>query len=252
MHGGAVPANAFSGLSPRETIDLLDIALVPGVGMVDPATLRLPLALSNGGTASLLLTALPGAQQAAAVVADGTGGSAITFIYVASVPGAPGGTLLVPMGNGAYVTAAQTAITAASGGAIQFLHAGGSATVAPGTALFAADAMAPVTLAGGSTDGQLIVTGTSFLFAGTGNDILREGTGLTQFVMLHGLVGGHVTIEDWNPTHAQVALSGYAPGETAAALAGATAAGGNLTITLSDGTSITFLGTSTLSPSSFI
>ncbi len=49
-----------------------------------------------------------------------------------------------------------------------------------------------------------------------------------------------------------VVLSGYAAAEAARALAGATIAGGNTTLTLSDATQVTFLGVTNLGAANFV
>ncbi len=109
-----------------------------------------------------------------------------------------------------------------------------------------------VIYAGSGPDLLIAGAGTSFLFAGAGGDTLRGGTGMAQFVIQHGMAGGRITIEGMDPSHDRVALNGYPAGELAAALAGATIAGGDTSIMLSDGTEVTFLATMGLSPSSFL
>ena len=61
-------------------------------------------------------------------------------------------------------------------------------------------------------------------------------------------IGGSVTIAGFDANRDQLGLFGYGNGEAASALANASVAGGNTTLSLSDGTQITLLGVTGLNP----
>ena len=64
--------------------------------------------------------------------------------------------------------------------------------------------------------------------------------------------GGSVTIAGFDASRDQLGLFGYASGEAASALGGATVANGNTTLSLSDGTRITLLGVTGLDPHAIV
>jgi Ca2+-binding RTX toxin-like protein len=106
----------------------------------------------------------------------------------------------------------------------------------------------PVTLFGGSLDSphnQLLIggAGNDIITAGTSAETLVGGGGANQFFFTKGEGGpGSVNvISDFSAIDVAY-LADYGPNEAAAALAGATTAGGSTTITLSDNTKITFTG----------
>jgi Ca2+-binding RTX toxin-like protein len=80
----------------------------------------------------------------------------------------------------------------------------------------------------GSVDGGTTMTG------GAGNDV---------FLFTQGLVNGGDIVQDFSANDV-LALTGYGAAEGANALATADTAGGTTTLTLSDGTSISFVNTS--------
>ena len=101
-------------------------------------------------------------------------------------------------------------------------------------------------LAGRDTAGTFSIVGgagNDVLIAGTGAGTLAGGGGANFFDFYSSLGGPAVNdvISDFSAID-NVILVGYAPGQAAAAIAGATTAGGSTTITLSDNTKITFTG----------
>ncbi|MCX7383641.1 MAG: hypothetical protein NT133_20005 [Alphaproteobacteria bacterium] len=133
---------------------------------------------------------------------------------------------------------------------------------------------------GGSAGGNLISVsrqssnGLSYVVAGGNNDtintgfgnvIVQAGTGAETIIgpsfqntsslalvdITHGTVG-QLTIANFNPGLTLFHLAGFAAGEAAAALAGATTANGNETLTLSDGTTLTFLGATNVGLANFV
>jgi Ca2+-binding RTX toxin-like protein len=96
-------------------------------------------------------------------------------------------------------------------------------------------------------------SGNDTLIGGTGSATLTGGTGADLFAVINGHAGGAVTITDFAASDL-VLLGGYdtlaggvADSDTQAteALKNATHAGGNTTIALADGTTITFIATTT-------
>jgi Ca2+-binding RTX toxin-like protein len=86
----------------------------------------------------------------------------------------------------------------------------------------------------GSIGGAGSVVGGTTMTGGAGNNV---------FLFTSGLVNGGDIVQDFGATDT-LALSGYGTAEGANALARATTAGTNTTLTLSDGTSISFVNTS--------
>jgi hypothetical protein len=88
-------------------------------------------------------------------------------------------------------------------------------------------------IAGGSANDALVV--------GSGNATLSGGAGANAFDLINGQAGGAITITDFSAQD-QVGLFGYGSAAASTALQTATSSAGNTTLTLSDNTTITFLG----------
>ncbi len=200
------------------------------------------LALAYGPAA---FTAAGGATTVAGFGASGitiTGGSG-PGLFV----GAPGGhnaittgtgpATILGGGDGDLLTATSTAIIVAGPGA-ETINAGTSS--AP-TNIFGGSGAAVIRLGSGLSE-VLAGPGSATVIAGTGTDILAFAQG----------TAGTTIVQGFNPLHDAIGLLGYAPGEPAAALAGARTAGGSETLTLSDGTHITLLGFTGLTVGSFL
>jgi phospholipase/lecithinase/hemolysin len=163
---------------------------------------------------------------------------------------------------------------APTGGNLLFSGSGPASLVGGGSAdtLIASGSSNDLLVAGGGNEtlNASGSTGFNVLFGGTGNDSISGGSGPdiisagTGNETLSGGGGTNVyfffadpgtsrvdTITDFNPTSNQIGLYGFAPGADAAALASAVTTGGNTTVSLTDGTSIVFLGAPTLHPNNF-
>jgi Ca2+-binding RTX toxin-like protein len=96
-------------------------------------------------------------------------------------------------------------------------------------------------------------SGQETFFAGSGNATVIGGTGADLYAFVNGEAGGSETIFGFDSSKGdQVTLQGYGPDEVRNDLKNATTSGGNTVITLSDNTSITFIGVTNLSNSNFI
>lgn len=106
----------------------------------------------------------------------------------------------------------------------------------------------------GGTDGTgsavlIAGSGNDNLLAGAGTDTLTGGAGSNAFIFVKTFINGAApqdVVTDFS-THDAVLLSGYGAGEAAADLASASSSAGNTTLTLSDGTRVTFLGVASAS-----
>ena len=83
--------------------------------------------------------------------------------------------------------------------------------------------------------------GPTILEPAAGASTLIGGAFIDEFAFRHGVVA-HSALQGFDPARDFVALFGFPAGEAAAALAGAVIAGGNETLTLSDGTTILVQG----------
>ena len=106
--------------------------------------------------------------------------------------------------------------------------------------------------AGGGADTILGSGGNDQIFAGRGDATLTGGGGSDLFVFADGGAGGHVTITDWLAGGDQVYLDNYGAGADAAAYASEQLAGSSTTVTLSDRTTITFLGIHGVQATAFV
>ena len=104
-----------------------------------------------------------------------------------------------------------------------------------------------VSLTGGSGNDYLVggVNTGSLGGAGTvvGGATMTGGAGSDTFIFTKGLVNGGDVVIDFSSASDFVALSGYGSGEAATDLSKAATAGSTTTLTLSDGTAISFLNT---------
>ena len=104
-----------------------------------------------------------------------------------------------------------------------------------------------------STVGSASMTGgagNDTFFLGSGSTTVDGGGGSDVFAISSGQAGGHVTINNFN-SNEKVQLQGYSAGEASTDLANQQAAGGSTMITLTDHTTITFVGVSKVTSSSF-
>lgn len=216
----------------------------------------------NGGTGT---TTILGSPSGSATLHGGAGGilalsfgnttalggagtdTIAAFSGVLDATGGSGGALLLgsPWGN--------NILTAGSGQATIF--GGGD-----GDVLSAGSTVGDFILAGpgAETISGIGTAGSNYFFGNSGPDLFKAGAGPTSIQLgtgsativasqaalgLFAMVDGRasqVTVQGFASNLDYLSLQGYPAGEAAAALAGATASGGNETLTLSDGSHITF------------
>jgi hypothetical protein len=190
----------------------------------------------------------------------GPGGGAMTILGVGGALtvnggyglflGAPGGNNHITIvGGTVFAGGAGDVLTATNqqGGDVTFVAAAGAETIN------AAGSRNTVLVYGGS--------GPELIKASDVSTTVQVGTGATTFVggnaglaLLQFVAGNATTVEiqNFQPSIDYLQLAGFAPGEAATALAGATTSAGSEHLTLSDGTHITLAGFTGLTASSFI
>lgn len=99
--------------------------------------------------------------------------------------------------------------------------------------------------------------GNDTVFAGSGTSTVNIGPGKDVIAIASGRAGGSVTITGFLTTQDRITLQGYGPNAAANAVTNATGNNGlpnqpGATLTLTDGTKITFAGVTNLTTSSFI
>jgi Ca2+-binding RTX toxin-like protein len=135
----------------------------------------------------------------------------------------------------------------AGGSKRQALHAGsGNET------LFGGFASGNNTFYGGSGSDQIIGGGGSNTFVGgTGSATITAGAS-NLFEFIKGAAGGTDLVEGLtNASQVNIDLNGYGPNEATHAVATQTSAGGSVTITLTDNTTVTFQNISHLTTANF-
>lgn len=123
----------------------------------------------------------------------------------------------------------------------------------PGDTLFAGGA-SPQLLVAGTGNETLFgghATGNDTLVAGTGNDQLTGGGGSDTFVFTNGQAGGKDLIIGFTSMD-KVDLVGYGPNAVADALKTQTVSNNSVTITLTDHTTVTFSGVTSLTTDNFV
>jgi Ca2+-binding RTX toxin-like protein len=106
---------------------------------------------------------------------------------------------------------------------------------------------------GGSGTSRIIGgSGNDTFVAGTGTASMTAGSGSNEFVFNKGHAGGSDSIQGFTHGSDLVDLQAYAKDAVKDALKSQVVSGGSDTITLSDNTSITFVGVSNLTTSDFI
>jgi len=173
----------------------------------------------DGGTGGMFFVA--GGNIADTI--NGGGGAVVVF-------GAAGDS--ITFGNSAGVTTGLTQLIAGAGTE----SLGGASAVSSLDLIGSSDTAANDTLTGGF--------GNDTLQAGVGNETLTGGAGTNLFVLNTAVdAGGNITIADFAASATnEIAFGGYSPSDVASALADGTEANGNFTITLSDNTTVTFVG----------
>jgi T5SS/PEP-CTERM-associated repeat protein len=224
--GGADTIVAGSG---AETVNVSGAGALVFAGNAD-------LSVGSLGTASTIV----GGSQGLTLFGAAGGGAIFGGAGVNQLTTGTGPTTLVGGHGGDELTA--------SNAAQDLLVAGGG-----NETLNAAQATGDVTMfAGAGSDSLQGGAGTSLMIAGSGAATLTGGTGTNQFAFIDGSAGGSDVVSNFDPSRDTVVLFGYPAGEGAHALAHGHVQGGSLILSLSDGTSITFLHTTSIPASSIL
>ena len=187
-----------------------------------------------------------------------TGGSAASTVIGGSggltVSGGAGGGAFFgsASGNNLLQSGSGTAFLAGAGSGDQLIATGNASDILVAASgnetLDAAGSAGNNILYGGSgADVVRLGSGANTFLAGSGSAAITAGSGSAMFDFMAG-IGGSVTIAGFDANRDQLGLFGYGNGEAASALANASVAGGNTTLSLSDGTQITLLGVTGLNP----
>lgn len=215
-----------------------------------------------GGSGAATVTA----ASTSAVVVGGTG--SLAFIgngSGATVVGALGGNTSVAGSSGGLQVSGRTGNTTISGGtgAVTLFGGSGSNVTFTDTAhqgllylagtgnetLDASGSNGNDSLFGGTQPGANLLmkagSGNDTITAGPGNDTLVAGSGKDLFVFFNGAAGGQDFINGLT-SNDTVALAGYSLSSLTSSLQNAQVTGQGVKITLSDNTSITFSGLSSL------
>jgi hypothetical protein len=207
-----------------------------------------------GGAGALTVNGGVGASQLLVF-----GGGPLTFVGGTGAATVAGGSSAMVTGGSGGVTFAADAgssdtVTAGSGGATLFGAANATVVIAgSASSVLAVAASGNETLNGASSGvGDLFWGGAGgdLLIGGSGNDTLAGGAGSTTltggagdnfFFVTDGHAGGNDYITDFTAQDT-VGLFGYGSAAAGTALQDASSSAGNVTLTLSDNTTITFLG----------
>ncbi len=218
-----------------------------------------------------------------------TGGSETVFAAGHLLAAAGAGTMFLINGaNPASVIGGGSGSVVINGGAGGGLFAGGTGgenVIFGGTGqsvlfgssgsdlLFAGGANADLLIAGSGNEtlSGLGSTGANVFYAGAGADLLGGeagaetfiaghgsstvigGTGSDLYGFINGFGGGSETVFGFNAAKGDhISLQGYGANAVQAALGSATVAGGSTTLTLSDHTSVTFIGVTGLNAANFV
>jgi Ca2+-binding RTX toxin-like protein len=163
--------------------------------------------------------------------------------------GSAGGGNVMMAGNGAAT------IVGGGGGDVLGADGSGSAVVFAGsgaeTINGANSSGVNSFVAGSGNDVMLAGSGANTLVDGSGADTMVGGGGTTLMVLAAGH-GANVQVQDFVAGKDYLYLEGFGFGESGNALAGASIANGSESISLSDGTHVTFLNFTGLQSSSFV
>lgn len=221
-----------------------------------------------GGSGSATVTA----ASSTALVVGGTGN--LTFLgnsSVATVVGSAGGTTSIVGSGGGLQVSARTGNTTISGGtgAVTLFGGSGSNVTFTDTAhqgllylagtgnetLDASGSNGNDSLFGGTQPGANLLikagSGNDTMTAGPGNDTLVAGSGKDLFAFFNGAGGGQDFINGLT-SNDTVALAGYSLSSLVSSLQNAQVTAQGVKITLSDNTSITFSGLSSLTGQNII
>ena len=178
--------------------------------------------------------------SAASTVIGGSGGLTVSG-------GAGGGAFFgSAAGNNLLQSGSGTAFLAGAGNGDQLIATGNASDILVAASgnetLNAAGSAGNNILYGGSgADVVSLGSGANTFLAGSGSAAVTTGSGSAMFDFVAG-IGGSVTITGFDASRDQLGLFGYGNEEAANALGGASVAGGNTTLSLSDGTRIILVG----------
>ncbi len=181
-----------------------------------------------------------------------------------SVTGSGGGNILVfgygavnydgsDAWGGATVISAGPAVTVRAGtggGAFIGGSAGGNVMQATGSWSGFYTSNSTLLIGGGNGDTLSGGIGPTILEPAAGASTLIAGGFIDELAFRHGVVANAV-VQSFTPSHDFISLFGFPANEAASALASAVTAGGNETLTLSDGTHIQFQGYTGLTAGNF-
>jgi hypothetical protein len=205
------------------------------------------------------------------VMRSGTGGSLLIAGAGDTSIDSNGRDTIVAGAGAVTVQAHGTGAQAYGGsGALTFLNGGGASTVMGAAAMTVSGGDGGGFYVAGSAGGSLLMAGAgnatlvgggngdvlqggsgyAFLLAGPGAETLQGGSGFTVFTFQNG-TGGDKVVTGWDAAHDAIALRGFGDGPLAG-LTGFASAGGDMALTLADGTHVTFVGTPGLGAASFI
>lgn len=208
----------------------------------------------TGGSGTLLAvgygaTRFQGGSGAATVAAFGGSATIQAGAGGGVFLGGPGGHNILTGGSGNAVLfgGGDGDVLTAGSGSGDVLVAGTGAETLTGAGTGGAHSF----YAGAGPNLIVVGSGQSMILTSTGAATLAAGTGLNLFAFANGNHPG-VTIQGFNAGLDYIGLQGFASGEAATALAGATTAGGSESLTLSDGTHITLVGFTGLTSANFL
>jgi phospholipase/lecithinase/hemolysin len=190
----------------------------------------------------------------AATVVGGTGGLAATLGGGGAVFSGNSGNSSLSTGTGSanatLVGGGSGDILTASGSGADLLVAGGGAETLNG-----ASATGSLILFGGSGAESLVGgAGSDLIVAGASNETLAGGAGNNNYLFFATAATTRIdTITDFDPTRNAIGLYGFGSSASAdaAALGSAVTAGGNTTLSLTDGTKIVLVGAANLQSYNF-
>jgi Ca2+-binding RTX toxin-like protein len=187
---------------------------------------------SSGNTTALFLDASSGGK-----VIAGDSGNNFLVLSGSGTVGTGTNTVIAGIGNDSVIGSNTSDVISSSGGNDIINGGSGNDTITAGTG--------DATLGGGGGNDSLVAgSGNSIMIGESGNDTLVAGAG--KDVMIFSPGSGNDTIVGFDPTKDTIAFAGtnYSGGtlDLASVIQNAVVAGGNTTLNLPDGTTITVQG----------
>ena len=209
--------------------------------------------IGGAGAASVTMTGVGGLFFAGSGTATFLGGSGSSTVVGGSgtdfVSGGAGGGLFgAGAAGGSVLTAGQqrsVLLGRASGDRLVAVGSGGDVLAAGAgneSLVGAGSSGADVFYAGSGADVITLGSGADMVFAGSGSASVSGGSGAELYGVVNGQAGGTEVISGFKLGVDRLVLGKFGAGEVARDLAGATVGAGGTTVTLSDGTRVTFAG----------